>query len=347
MIKPLDKEAMAEAQARQDTLTKPPGSLGRLEELSIQLAGIQDKPIPSIKHKVVIVMAGDHGVVAEKIGNWPQEVTAQMVANFLRGGAGINAIARQVGARVIIVDMGVATDLESNPNLLSMKIDHGTRNMTLGPAMTPEQAVKSIETGIELISSEVANGLDIIGTGDMGIGNTTASSAIGAVITGKPVAEVTGRGTGLTDEQLAHKVSVIERALAVNHPEPTQPLDVLAKVGGFEIGGLVGLMLGAAAKRIPVVIDGFISGAAALIATALSPGLKDYLIAAHLSAESGHRVLLEHLGLKPLLNLDMRLGEGTGAALGIFLAETAARILAEMATFAEAGVSEGDEQTSE
>ncbi len=347
MIKPLDKEAMAEARARQNTLTKPPGSLGRLEELSIQLAGIQGKPIPSIKHKVVMVMAGDHGVVAEKIGNWPQEVTAQMVSNFLRGGAGINVIARQVGIRVIIVDMGVATDLAPDSNLLSRKIGYGTQNMTLGPAMTPEQAVRSIETGIDLISSEVARGLDIIGTGDMGIGNTTASSAIGAVITGRPVAEVTGRGTGLTDEQFAHKVAVIEQALAVNHPEPAQPLDVLARVGGFEIGGLVGVMLGAAARRIPVVIDGFISGAAALIATALSPGLKGYLIAAHLSAESGHRVLLEHLGLKPLLNLNMRLGEGTGAALGIFLAETAARILAEMTTFAEAGVSEGDEQTSE
>ena len=347
MVKPLDKEAMAEARARQDTLTKPPGSLGSLEELSIQLAGIQGKNIPQVKDKAVIVMAGDHGVVAEKVGNWPQEVTAQMVTNFLRGGAGINVIARQVGTRVIIVDMGVATDLKPNPNLLSMKIGYGTQNMTLGPAMTSEQAVKSIETGIELISSEMVKGLDIISTGDMGIGNTTASSAIGAVITGKPVAEVTGRGTGLTDEQFAHKVTVIEQALAVNHPEPAQPLDVLAKVGGFEIGGLVGVMLGAAAKRIPVVIDGFISGAAALIATALSPRVKDYLIAAHLSAESGHRVLLEHLGLKPLLNLNMRLGEGTGAALGIFLAETAAKILAEMATFAEAGVSEGDEQTSE
>ncbi|MFQ5996261.1 MAG: nicotinate-nucleotide--dimethylbenzimidazole phosphoribosyltransferase [Dehalococcoidales bacterium] len=344
MIKPLDRAAMAEARARQDTLTKPPGSLGHLEELSIQLAGIQGKAIPQVSDKAIIVMAGDHGVVAEKVGNWPQEVTAQMVANFLRGGAGINVIARQTGVRVIVVDMGVATDLEPNPDLLSRKIDCGTRNMTLGPAMTSEQAVKSIETGIELISSEITKGLDIIGTGDMGIGNTTASSAICAVITGKPVTEVTGRGTGLTDEQLAHKVSVIERALAANHPDPTQPLAVLAKVGGFEIGGLVGVMLGAAAKRIPVVIDGFISGAAALLATALSPGLKDYLIAAHLSAESGHRVLLAHLGLKPLLDLNMRLGEGTGAALGIFLAETAAKILAEMATFAEAGVSEGDER---
>ena len=346
-IKPLDKEAMAKARAKQDTLTKPLGSLGRLEELSIQLAGIQSKTMPQIKHNAIMVMAGDHGVVAEKIGNWPQEVTAQMVRNFLRGGAGINVIARQTGVRVIVVDMGVATDLKPDPDLLSRKISYGTQNMTLGPAMTAEQAVKAIEAGIELATDETAKGLDIIGTGDMGIGNTTASSAICAVVTGKLVAEVTGRGTGLTDEQLAHKVAVIERALAVNHPEPTQPLDVLAKVGGFEIGGLVGVMLGAAAKRIPVVIDGFISGAAALIATALSPGLKDYLIAAHISAEPGHRVLLEHLGLKPLLNLNMRLGEGTGAALGIFLAETATRILTEMTTFAEAGVSEGDEETIE
>jgi len=343
MIKPLDEEAMAKARARQDTLTKPPGSLGRLEELSIQLAGIQGKPIPQIKHKAIITIAGDHGVVAEKVGNWPQEVTTQMIGNFLRGGAGINIVARQVDARVVVVDMGVATELKPNPQLLSRKVGIGTQNMALGPAMTAEQAVKAIENGIEIVTAEVARGLDIVGTGDMGIGNTTASSAICAAITGKPVAEVTGRGTGLTDKQLAHKVEVINQALAVNHPNPTQPLGVLAKVGGFEIGGLVGVMLGAAANRIPVVIDGFISGAAALIATVLAPALKDYLIPAHLSTESGHRLLLEYLGLRPLLNLDMRLGEGTGAALGIFLAETAVRILAEMATFAEAGVSEGDE----
>ena len=346
-IQPLDRTAMAEARARQDTLTKPPGSLGRLEDLSVQLAGILGKVLPQIRNKAIIVMAGDHGVVAEKIGNWPQEVTAQMVLNFLRGGAGINVIARQVGARVIVVDMGVASDLKPHPNLLSRKIGYGTRNMARGAAMTPEQAVQAIEAGIELMSSDVAKGLDIIGTGDMGIGNTTASSAICAVITGKTVAEVTGRGTGLTDEQLEHKIAVIERALSLNHPERAEPLDVLAKIGGFEIGGLVGVMLGAAARRIPIVIDGFISGAAALIVTALVPRLKDYLIAAHLSAEQGHRILLEHLGLKPLLDFNMRLGEGTGAALGIFLAETAAKTLAEMATFAEAGVSEGDEATIE
>jgi len=346
-IKPLDERAMATARARQDKLTKPPGSLGRLEELSIQLAGIQGKPLPQIKNKTVITMAGDHGVVVEKMGNWPQEVTAQMVRNFLDGGAGINVIARQVGAKVIVVDMGVASDLEPDPNLLSRKVGYGTKNIAVGPAMTVEQAVTAIETGIELIAAEVSKGLDIVGTGDMGIGNTTASSAICAAITGRLAAEVTGRGTGLTDEQLKHKIAVIERALSVNHPELTQPLEVLAKVGGFEIGGLVGVMLGAVARRIPVVIDGFISGAAALIATSLSPRLKDYLIAAHLSVEPGHRILLEHLGLKPLLNLDMRLGEGTGAALGIFLAETAAKILAEMATFGEAGVSEGEQRTIE
>ncbi len=340
LIRPLDEEAMAAARVRQNRLTKPQGSLGRLEELSIQLAGIQGKPTPQISHKAIITMAGDHGVVAEGVGNWPQEVTAQMVYNFLNGGAGINVIARQVGARIIVVDMGVATELEPNPQLLSRKVAFGTQNISLGPAMTHEQAVKAIETGMEVLATEVAKGLDIVGTGDMGIGNTTASSAICAVMTGKAVAEVTGRGTGITDQQLAHKIAVISRALAVNHPNHRQPLDVLAKVGGFEIGGLVGVMLGAAVHRIPVVLDGFIPGAAALIATALSPGLKDFLIAAHVSAEAGHQLLLKHLGLKPLLDLGMRLGEGTGAALGIFLSETAARILAEMATFAEAGVSE-------
>jgi nicotinate-nucleotide--dimethylbenzimidazole phosphoribosyltransferase len=345
MIKPLDRAAMAEARSRQEMLTKPPGSLGRLEELSIQLAGVQRRAHPSIKDKAMIVMAGDHGVVTEKIGNWPQEVTAQMVENFLQGGAGINVIARQVGARITIVDMGIATELRSDPRLVSRKIGYGTRNMCLGPAMSIEQATKAIEAGIEILNDEADRGLDIVGTGDMGIGNTTASSAICAVMTGKPVSLTTGRGTGLSDEQLAHKVEVVQRALDVNHPDPSQPLEVLARVGGFEIGGLAGVMLGAAAKRIPVVIDGFISGAAALIAVALAPLLKDLIIPAHASAEAGHPSLLQHLGLKPLLDLGMRLGEGTGAALGIFLAEVAARTLNEMATFAEAGVSEseGDE----
>ncbi|MDP2917466.1 MAG: nicotinate-nucleotide--dimethylbenzimidazole phosphoribosyltransferase, partial [Dehalococcoidia bacterium] len=257
---------MAQARARQDTLTKPPGSLGRLEELSIQLAGIQGKPIPQIKHKVIITMAGDHGVVAEKIGNWPQEVTAQMVYNFLRGGAGINVLARHAGARVVVVDIGVASELKADPNLLSRRVAPGTKNMAQGPAMTRAQAEKAIETGIEMVTAEVKKGLDIVGTGDMGIGNTTPSSAICAVMTGRRPAEVTGRGTGLSDTQLAHKIAVIEKALAINRPDAADPVDVLAKVGGFEIGGLAGVMLGAAAHHVPVVLDGFISGAAALIA---------------------------------------------------------------------------------
>jgi nicotinate-nucleotide--dimethylbenzimidazole phosphoribosyltransferase len=346
MVKPLDKEAIAAAQARQNLLTKPPGSLGRLEELSVQLAGIQGRTVPQIKHKAIITMAADHGVVAEKIGNWPQDVTAQMVGNFLAGGAGINVMARQTGARVVVVDMGVATELKPHPRLLSRRVAPGTQNMTRGPAMTYEQAVTAVETGIEIVTAEVARGLDIVGTGDMGIGNTTASSAICAVMMRRPVAEVTGRGTGINDEQLRHKIAVIERAIAVNKPDDSQPLEVLAKVGGFEIGGLVGVMLGAAAHHIAVVIDGFISGAAALIATALAPGLKDFLIAGHVSDESGHMLVLDHLGLRPLLDLGMRLGEGTGAALGIFLSEASARILAEMATFAEAGVFEKEEMDS-
>ncbi len=345
-IKSLDKNAMAKARQRQDELTKPAGSLGRLEELSVQIAGIQRKAKPEIKNKAMITMAADHGVVDEKIGNWPREVTAQMVENFLRGGAGINVLARQAGARIVFVDMGVASDLKPNKQLIVKKVDYGTQNIFKGPAMTGEQAVKSIEYGIEIVSSEVQKGLDIVGTGDMGIGNTTASSAVFAALSGKSVEEVTGRGTGLSDEQLSHKIDVIKHALAVNKPNPSKPLEVLAKVGGFEIGGLAGVMLGAAVQKVPVVIDGFISGAAALIATALSPQCKDYLIAAHVSAEAGHAVMLKYLGLNPLLNLAMRLGEGTGAALGIIIAEAAVRTLNEMATFAEAGVSEGEQENN-
>ncbi len=344
LIKPLDSAAVAAAQNHQDNLTKPPGSLGRLEELTIRLAGIQGKAIPEIRDKAIITMAADHGVVAEKIGNWPQEVTAQMVYNFLGGGAGINVLARHAGARIVVVDMGVASELKPDRQLLSRKVALGTQNMAVGPAMTVEQAVAAIETGIEILTAEVARGLDIVGTGDMGIGNTTASSAICTVMTGKPVIDVTGRGTGLSDEQLANKATVINRALSINCPDRSQPLEVLAKVGGFEIGGLVGVILAGAARHIPVVIDGLVSGAAAIIAAGLSPQVKDYLIAAHLSEEPGHRFILDHLGLKPLLTLNMRLGEGTGAALGISLAEAAAKILAQMATFGEAGISESTDK---
>jgi nicotinate-nucleotide--dimethylbenzimidazole phosphoribosyltransferase len=339
-IKPLDKNAMSQARARQDTLTKPAGSLGRLEELSRQLAGIRGQPQPQIKQKAVIVMVADHGVVAEGTSAYPQEVTAQMVLNFVHGGAAINVISRQVGARVVVVDIGIAADTSDFKGILHRKIAPGTQNMCRGPAMTMEQAAQAVEAGIEIVTAEISKGLDIVGTGDMGIGNTTASSAICSVMTGKSAAEVTGRGTGLDDKQLQHKVDIINRALTANKPEAAKPLEVLAKVGGLEIGGLAGVILGAASNRVPVMIDGFISGAAALIAAGLCPQCKDYMIAGHVSVEPGHKFILEHLGLKPLINLNMRLGEGTGAAIGISLAETSCRILSEMATFAEAGVSE-------
>jgi len=338
-IRPLDEEAMRQAQARQDSLTKPQGSLGLLEELSVKVAGIQGMAQPEIRDKVIVTMAGDHGVVAEGVSLFPQEVTAQMVYNFLRGGAGINVLARHVGARVVVVDLGVAADLEPHPDLRVKKVAYGTKSMAQGPAMSREEAIRAIEVGIEIVESELGRGMDIVGTGDMGIGNTTPSSAMVAALTGAPVADVTGRGTGIGDQQLAHKIATIERALAVNRPDPADPLDVLAKVGGLEMGGIAGVVLGAAAHRRPVVIDGFISGAGALIAAGLAPQVKDYLIAAHLSVERGHRLVLERLGLTPLLNLNLRLGEGTGAALGISLVEAAVKILNEMATFADAGVS--------
>ena len=337
-IKPLASKAMEAARTRQDELTKPKGSLGRLEELSIQIAGTKGRIIAGFEHKAIITMAADHGVVNEGVTLYPQEVTAQMISNFLNGGAGINVLARFVGARVVVVDMGIASNLPPHSDLICRKIAYGTKNMAQQAAMTSSEAVRAIEAGIEIVEAEIAKGLDIVGTGDMGIGNTTASSAICAAITGEPVEKVTGRGEGLGNEQLAHKVKVIEKALELNKPDPRDPIDVLAKVGGFEIGGLAGVMLGAAAHRIPVAIDGFISGAAALIATELSAQLKDYLIAAHLSAESGHKVLLQYLGLTPLLNLEMRLGEGTGAALGMAIVEAAVKTLAQMATFGEAGV---------
>jgi nicotinate-nucleotide--dimethylbenzimidazole phosphoribosyltransferase len=339
-IKPLDSSAMAAAQARQNSLTKPHGSLGRLEDLSIKLAGIKGTATPKLEHKSIIVMAADHGVVAETVSLYPQEVTRQMVLNFLKGAAAINALAGQIGARVIVVDMGVKGGFQPLPGLLCKMIDFGTQNMTHGPAMTRQQAIDSIESGIQAVEAEMAKRLDIVGTGDMGIGNTTASSAIFAAISGKPPKKITGRGTGVGDKQLAHKIKIIEKALSVNKPNSKDPLDILAKVGGFEIGGLAGVILASAAYRIPVVIDGFISGAAALIAVGLSPQVRDYLIASHLSAETGHEALLQFLGLNPLFNLNMRLGEGTGAVIGMFLADAAARTLSQMATFAQAGVSE-------
>lgn len=339
-IGPLDESAMAGARERQDRLTKPQGSLGRLETVSVQLAGIQGRTIPRILEKAVIVMAGDHGILEEGFHNWPQEVTAQMVLNFLQGGAAINVLSRHVGSRVLVVDMGVATPLDPDPGLVSRKVASGTRNMAVGPAMTYSQALEAVEAGIRVVFGEIDRGLDLVATGDMGIGNTSPSAAICSVMTGKTVPEVTGRGTGIDDEQLNRKIQAVQRAIEVNRPDPRDPLDVLSKVGGFEIAGLAGVILGAASRRVAVVIDGFISGAAALIAAEMCPQVKDYLFAGHLSAEPGHRIMLDHMGLAPLLCLDMRLGEGTGAVLAMALIEASAKILAEMATFGEASVSE-------
>jgi len=342
-IKPLDKGAMAEAGKRQDDLTKPQGSLGQLEFLSVQVAGIKRNPKPRIVHKVIFTLAGDHGVTKEGVSAYPSEVTPQMVYNFLRGGAAINVLARHVGARVVIADLGVASSLERHPDLRDKKVAMGTQNMARGPAMSKEEAIRSIEAGMELVEEELSKGIDILGTGDMGIGNTTASSAITAALTGAEVAAVTGRGTGVDDKGWEKKVKVIQKALELNRPNPKDAIDVLSKVGGLEIGGITGVILAGARHGIPIVLDGFISGAAALIAAALSPHVKPYLIASHQSVEGGHKIILDHLGLKPLLNLGLRLGEGTGAALGISLVEASLKILDQMATFSEAGVSEKED----
>lgn len=344
-IQPLDDDAMRAARTRQSNLTKPSGSLGRLEDLSVQLAGIaQQCPPPLPIRKSVLVFVGDHGVTAQGVSAFPQEVTAQMVLNFLNGGAAINALARQAGARVVIVDAGVAAEISPPEGLVNGKIAHGTADMTQEPAMTRAQARAALELGIRVAQREIESGLDMLACGDMGIGNTTAAAAITAILTGKPVRDVTGRGTGVDDVSLSRKVAAIEKAIAVNRPDPHDGLDVLAKVGGFEIGGIAGAMLAAAAARVPVIVDGFIATAGALIACALSPQAQAYLIAGHRSAELGHEAALAHLDLAPLLNLRMRLGEGTGAALAFHVVEAAARILREMATFAEAGVSERNQQ---
>ena len=318
----------------------PSGSLGRLEELAMIYASIKDDLNCKIKHKKIFTMAGDHGIVEEGVSVFPQQVTEQMVQNFVAGGAAINVLARYVGAKVIVVDCGVASHLEAKQCLKIKKVGLGTRNMAEGPAMSREDAVRSIEAGIELIEEEMEEGLDIVGTGDMGIGNTTPSSAILAVLGKLDVDVATGRGTGLDDETLQRKISVIKKAIYVNQPNPNDPIDVLAKVGGYEIGGIAGLCLGAARYRVPVMLDGFISTAGALIANAIEPKVNKYLIASHVSAEKGHRMMLNLLNKIPLLDLNMRLGEGTGAALGIGIMEAAVKLLNEMATFHESGVSE-------
>ncbi len=344
-IGPVNKKLMEEAQKRLDRLTKPKGSLGRLEELAKRVVGITGKKNPSLKNKVIFTMAGDHGVVEEGVSAFPQEVTPQMVYNFIKGGAGINVLARHIGARVVVIDMGVASELKMKSEKLKIKkIGYGTKNMAEGPAMTREEAIKAIEAGIEVFEEEYKNGINILGLGDMGIGNTTPSSVITTVITGRPVEEVTGRGTGINDGIFENKIKVIKKAIELNKPNPNDPVDVLAKVGGFEIGGLAGSFLAAAAHRVPVITDGFIVTAGALIAFGLEPRVKDYIFASHSSVEAGHRAILEKMGLRPLLNLDMRLGEGTGACLGINLIEAGVKILTQMATFESAEVSKSLEE---
>jgi nicotinate-nucleotide--dimethylbenzimidazole phosphoribosyltransferase len=335
---------MQKARGRQDVLTKPRGSLGRLEEISIQVAGITGNAMPRLQNKVVLVMAGDHGVVEEGVSAYPPDVTAQMVLNFLREGAAINVFARQAGARVTIVDMGVASDLASAAGLVIRKVGRGTRNLARGPAMSRAQAVESILAGADVTAAEIEKGADILATGDMGIGNTTAAAAIASALTGRTAEELAGRGTGVDEAGLNRKIAAIRRGLELNRPKAADGLDVLGKVGGFEIGGLAGVILAAAANRKPVLIDGFISTAAAMIAVTLAPAARDYLIAAHVSAERGHRLMLEWLRLRPLLDLDMRLGEGTGAVLAMQLVDAACRALTDMATFEEAGVSAKDDK---
>jgi len=339
-IKPVDESWYAVAQKHLDNLTKPPGSLGRLEEFARRLVAITENSNPVIDRKVMFTFAGDHGIVAEGVAAYPKEVTTQMVFNFLRGGAGINVLARHAGAEVVVVDIGVDHDFGGVEGLMSMKVIMGTKNFVKGPAMTREDATACIEKGIDLAKGYAKKGYKMFGTGDMGIGNTTPSSAIVAAITGRPASEVTGKGTGISDEALLRKIAVIEHALKLNSPDSKDAIDVLAKVGGAEIGGIAGLVLGAAANRIPVVIDGFISTAGALIAYALEPSSRDYMFASHNSVEKGHRVMLDAIGLSPILDLGMRLGEGTGAALAMGLIEAGLKIYKEMATFQEAGVSD-------
>lgn len=341
----LDEAAAAVAARHLDRLTKPPGSLGRLEELAIQLARITGTPYPTFDRRTIVVAAGDHGVVAQGVSAYPAGVTGQMVANFIAGGAAINALAALVGAEVVVVDVGVASDVvvgaergRGGGRLLSRRVRPGTADLSVGPAMSHEEAISAVGVGLDLAAQLWAEGVRLVALGEMGIGNTTAASAIVAAITGRPPRDVAGRGTGVDEATWRRKVTVIERGLQVNQPDPADPIGVLAALGGLEIAFLVGLALGLAAERIPVIVDGFITGAALLAASRLCPRLPALVIAAHRSVEPGHTVVLRELGLRPLFDLRLRLGEGTGAALAITLVDAAVRIRDEMATFESAGV---------
>jgi len=337
-IKPVDTQLLAQAQSRLDNKTKPPGSLGRLEEFARRVVAISGTSEPDISRKVVFTFAGDHGIVEEGVSLYPKEVTAQMVFNFLAGGAGVNVLARHVGAEVRVVDVGVDFDFGDTAGMIHRKVARGTRNLAKGPAMSRDETLAALQVGIDLADGCKAEGIGLVGTGEMGIGNTSPSSAIIAAISGISVRELTHRGTGINDAALEHKIRVIEQGLALNRPDGTDPLDVLTKVGGLEIAAIAGLVLGCAANSIPVVVDGFISTAGALIASEMHPHVRDYIFAAHQSVEIGHRVMLERIGGRPILDLDFRLGEGTGAALAMGLIDAGVKVLKEMATFEQAGV---------
>ena len=340
-IRPASSEAMAAAEERQSLLTKPRGSLGPLESLGTRLCGMYGEcPPPLPEPAAIAVFAGDHGVYAQGVSPFPQEVTAQMVANFLAGGAVINAFARQVGAKVVVVDVGVSGDVPAAPGLLARKVAPGTADMTFGPAMTPAQVRGAINVGVEVARDLVAEGNRLLVVGDMGIANTTASAALISVFTGLDVAEVTGRGTGIDDAMLKQKVSVIQTAIRVNKPDAADPLAALGAVGGLEHAGMVGYLLAAAALRTPVILDGVIACSAALVARAMAPRAADYWVAGHRSAEPGASAALAHLSLQPLVDLELRLGEGSGAALAVPLVQAAARVLRDVATFDSAGVTD-------
>jgi len=338
-IRPVNFRLMEKAQEKLNNLTKPQGSLGKLEDFARRIVGISGTLSPVIKRKVIFVMAGDHGVVGEGVSAYPQEVTFQMVYNFIRGGAGINVLAKHIGAEILVVDMGVAKEFPPEKGLIIKKVAYGTKNIAKGPAMSKNEAERAIISGIEVFEDELnRKGIDIVGLGEMGIANTSSSSAVVACFTKSKVEEVTGRGTGIDEDQLKNKIRVIKQAIEVNHPDPEDGLDVLSKVGGFEIGGLVGCILAAASHRVPIVIDGFISCASALVAIKLAPLAKDYIFASHNSVEKGHKIALKYIGKIPMFDLGMRLGEGTGAALGISFIEAGVKILTQMATFEDAGV---------
>jgi len=347
-IRPIDPTLAGRVQARLDHLTKPRGSLGRLEELALRCALITGQERPQVNVKVLFVCCADHGVCAEGVSAYPREVTAQMVQNFLRGGAAITVLARQLGITIRVVDLGVDHDFDPRlPGLVQRKIGRGTANLARGPAMTREEAVRAVETGTALTEEAVRDGAHLLGVGEMGIGNSTAAAALLAAFSGIAPEELASSGTGIDEITRRRKVETVHRALACNRPDPADPLGILASLGGYEIAGITGVCLAGAARRVPVVVDGSIATAGAWAACALHPMVKDYLIFAHLSAEQGHRRVLEALQIKPLLDLDMRLGEGTGAALGMGLVESAVRLLNEMATFTEAGVAEKADVSSQ